>query len=221
MIFEDNFTIGICTSGCREAAVRDIKFGEIWHTKDITFESGKIYGLISEYGQGCMYLSYLLGGQADPGEITVTYNGAAVDRSVLEENSLCLEPAAAPYGKKTVRKAIESALAKGHSGDFQSLADRFMLTPERYGRRFTELSGERMRAAAAYGCALGKRIDYAPYNPSGFYHRMCASYLYRVLRELASYGALVVLPCGSDAFLRYITDELIYLDPGFDGQDIQ
>ena len=35
---------------------------EIWDSwlyKDIKLDSGKIYGLVSEYHQGCMYLSYL------------------------------------------------------------------------------------------------------------------------------------------------------------------
>ena len=32
-----------------------------WRFKDIKLESGKIYGLIGKYGQGAMYLSYLIG----------------------------------------------------------------------------------------------------------------------------------------------------------------
>lgn len=31
--------------------------------RNLRLESGRIYGLISEYGQGCMYLSWLLGGK--------------------------------------------------------------------------------------------------------------------------------------------------------------
>lgn len=41
---------------------------EIWDSwlyKDIMLDSGKIYGLVSEYHQGCMYLSYLIGGRID------------------------------------------------------------------------------------------------------------------------------------------------------------
>ena len=31
---------------------------DCWRFNDQQFESGKIYGLVSEYQQGCMYLSY-------------------------------------------------------------------------------------------------------------------------------------------------------------------
>ena len=34
-----------------------------WYYSDHTFETGKSYGLISEYMQGCMYLYYLVGGK--------------------------------------------------------------------------------------------------------------------------------------------------------------
>jgi hypothetical protein len=36
---------------------------DYWYYSDIVLETGKSYALISEYQQGCMYLSYLLGGQ--------------------------------------------------------------------------------------------------------------------------------------------------------------
>ena len=39
---------------------------DYWYYSDQLFETGKSYGLISEYMQGCMYLSYLLGGKIKP-----------------------------------------------------------------------------------------------------------------------------------------------------------
>ena len=36
-----------------------------WYYSDIVFKTGRSYALVSEYQQGCMYLSYLLGGQIE------------------------------------------------------------------------------------------------------------------------------------------------------------
>lgn len=33
---------------------------DTWYLKDVELMSGKIYGLVSEYGQDCMYLSYII-----------------------------------------------------------------------------------------------------------------------------------------------------------------
>lgn len=61
------FQIQIDSSGCvslvEGTAALDKTVSDNWRYEDLSFESGKIYGLISEYGRGCMYVSYLLGGQ--------------------------------------------------------------------------------------------------------------------------------------------------------------
>ena len=50
------------------------KFEDTWWYRSLEFESGKIYALISEYGQGCRYLSYLLGGRVDFEDLKVYLN---------------------------------------------------------------------------------------------------------------------------------------------------
>ena len=96
------------------------------------------------------------------------------------------------------------------------MAARFQLTPERYDRRFVELSGERWRAAAALGYAQHKQIFFAPDRPSICYAQRCRQGLVQALRQLTDSGAVVVLPTGSDTFLRQIADEVVYLDPSFE-----
>lgn len=49
-----------CVSLVEGAVTLEKTVCECWRYEDVSFESGKIYGLISEYEQGCMYLSYLL-----------------------------------------------------------------------------------------------------------------------------------------------------------------
>lgn len=84
-----------------------------------------------------------------------------------------------------------------------------------------QLSGERWRASAALGYANRKKIYYAPYKPSNFYYQMCNNGLLKVLRELTDDGAIVLLPVGSDEFLKHIVDECIYTNREYDISEIR
>ena len=44
------------------SSILEKHINDTWFYKDVELISEKIYALVSEYGQGCMYLSYLLGG---------------------------------------------------------------------------------------------------------------------------------------------------------------
>ena len=212
------FEIKVDTSACKSIITGyDSKINDAWCYSDQTFEGGKIYALVSESGQGCMYLSYLLGGKMDFKNVRIYLNEKEIHQADLQKLSHNLEPLEEPYGKFTVRKAIEKALKdKPGTETFPELAEKFLLTPERFDRKFRHLSGERWRASAAYGYAMGKKIFYAPYQTSTFYYQMCQSSLLKPLRELTSSGAMIFLPVGSDAFLKHIADEVIYLDRQYD-----
>lgn len=45
-----------CAGTIAGSAFLDKTIFDIWYYKDIELQSGKIYGLVSEYGQGCIYL---------------------------------------------------------------------------------------------------------------------------------------------------------------------
>ena len=189
---------------------------DTWYYKDLELMSGKIYGLISEYGQGCMYLSYLLGGKIDFDELQICIDETNVSKEYLKSISWNLEPTKEKYKNKTVRKSIEEAAKKTNCKDtFERIADAFYLDDRRYDMKLQCLSGERWRASAALGYASGKKIYYAPYKNSGFYHSMNGSNLFKPLRFLVDNGAIVVLPVGSDTFIKNVVDECIYLDPEY------
>lgn len=191
---------------------KDYGYDCLWY-RNLQLESGRIYGLVSEYGQGCMYLSYLLGGRVDTDELKVYVDEKEVSRRDLDKLSWNLEPSGERYRNAVVGKAIQKAIQKnGLSVSLSDIQQSFILTPPRQDRKFLQLSGERWRASAALGYAEGKRIFFAPYKTSKFYYQMCQSGLLKALRELTDSGAIVLLPCGSDDFLKYIADECIYLD---------
>ncbi|MBR1738624.1 MAG: hypothetical protein IJ736_16740, partial [Firmicutes bacterium] len=162
------------------------------------------------------YLSYLLGGRIEFGDVRIYCNDNLTFQDELGEISWNLEPLYEPYGKKKVRKSIEKVLLNSSKEDFQTIADKFLLTERRYEVKYKNLSGERWRAASAFGYAQNKRIYFAPYMPSKFYYNMCRSGLLKALRELAKSGALVILPVGSDEFIKHIADKVIYLNRSYD-----
>ncbi|MCM1112414.1 MAG: hypothetical protein NC399_04085 [Muribaculum sp.] len=189
------------------------KFYDTWRYRDLEFESGKIYALVSEYGQGCMYLSHLLGGKVDFGRLRIYIDKNEVHRKDLEAISWNLEPSEESYRSAIVKKSIEKALSRKKSDEkFEDIQQRFLLTEQRLDRRLFQLSGERWRACAALGYANGRKIFFSPYKTSSFYYDMCLSGLVKVLRELTESGAVVFLAAGTDGFVKHIVDECIYLD---------
>ncbi|MBR6403477.1 MAG: hypothetical protein IKS48_08865 [Eubacterium sp.] len=192
----------------------DKDFYDTWYYKDVELMSGKIYGLVSEYGQGCMYLSYLLGGKVDFGELQIFIDGISVSKEDLKSISWNLEPSKENYKNKTVRKAIEQSIKNNECVDtFEDIEEAFYLDERRHDRKLRYLSGERWRASAALGYVSGKKIFYAPYKNSIFYRQMNDSNMFKALRYLADKGNIIVLPVGSDTFIKLVVDECIYLDP--------
>lgn len=218
MVFNGSFKIKIDSIFCEPPASKGAYLDkesvyDTWEYSNQQFESGKIYGLIGEYGQGCMYLSYLLGGKIDLGDLKVYCNEIEISKEILELNSWNLEPAKEYYKNAIVKKSIEKALNKNFPEDsFSNIADKFILTQPRFDRKLIQLSGERWRASAALGYAEGKKIFYAPYKTSIFYYQMCQSGLLKVLRELTNSGAVVILPAGTDDFIKHIADKCIYVN---------
>lgn len=198
------------------------KFYDTWWYRSLDFESGKIYALISEHGQGCMYLSYLLGGRVDFGDLKVYLNENEVTPEDLSLISWNLEASDEKYGRSTVRKAIRKALSRNNAKEsFADIQQKFLLTEERLDVRLAWLSGERWRASAALGYAEGKKIFFSPYKTSSFYNRMCSSCLIKALRELTENGAVIFLAAASDRFVKHIVDECIYLDKDFDIDELK
>lgn len=185
--------------------------------QDIMLESGKAYGLVSEYGLGCEFVSFLIGGKLSRDsylEQPVLWNGTQIAQAQLAHLAWEIEPCKTRYEKWTVKKSIEDALKQGLVDDtFASIASSFGLTEARYDRSLHQLSGERWFASMAIGYALGRRIFFAPYQTSLFYQQ-CAHRFRLTLAKLKQENCLVLLPCGSDRVLRQFTDQCISLDAG-------
>ncbi|SCW49263.1 hypothetical protein SAMN02910456_01406 [Ruminococcaceae bacterium YRB3002] len=200
-----------CTSCIQGYSNFNNGMSDYWYYSDHTFETGRSYGLISEYKQGCMYLSYLIGGQIKFEDgLKIYLDDSEVSPEKLADISWNLEPSHEKYKDLIVRKAIEKALKNGSvEGSFEELAESFRLTPERYSCKLRQLSGERWSASAAVGYASGKKIFYAPYEPSNFYSANAR--LKNMIDYLTSHDCMVLLPVGSDMYIKQCVDQCIYI----------
>lgn len=206
-----------CTSLLEDVHQFDKSMYDCFWYSDFSFNSGKIYGIVSEYRQGCMYLSYLLGGKVEFGNLRISLNDKQVFKEDLASISWNLEPEKEKYKNETVKKSIEKALRKSSREEsFNTIAEKFVLTEPRYSRKLRCLSGERWRASAALGYAKEKKIFYSPYESSEFYYQMSQSGLLKALRNLTEDGAIVILAGGSDVVLKHIVDECVYLGREYD-----
>lgn len=221
-------TIRIDSSQCTSlteggAFIGKEKFFDVWKYHDLLLESGNIYALVGEYGMGGMFLSYLLGGKIDFGNLKIYVNEKEIQKHDLELISWNLEPRDEKYGNFIVEKSILKALRQNKSKEnFSNIKNKFILTSSKAGTKLKNLSGERWRASAALGYVMGRQIFYAPYNTSQFYYHMCQSGLLKALRELTDAGAIVLLPVGSDEFIKYIADLCIYIQtPHYDIESLR
>lgn len=79
MKIDNSFCINIDSSQCTSIVsggdfVGKKKFYDCWRYDSLQFEGGNIYALVGEFGEGCMYLSYLLGGKVDFGDLKIYIN---------------------------------------------------------------------------------------------------------------------------------------------------
>lgn len=109
---------------------------------------GKIYGLVGEYGQGPMFLSYLLGGKVKFDDLKLYYNDTEIKRHDLERISWNLEPHYEKYKKAVVKKSIEKAIRENQcEEDFMKhIADECIYIKQEYDveelkERYQELFG--------------------------------------------------------------------------------
>ena len=131
-------------------------------------------------------------------------DGIDVSKEDLKSISWNLEPSKEKYKNKTVRKSIEKSIIKNKCSDtFEDIVEAFYLDERRHDIKLQYLSGERWRASAALGYVSGKSIFYAPYENTSFYHSMYGSTMFKALRYLADKGTIIVLPVGSDTFIKF------------------
>ncbi len=181
-------------------------------------ESGKVYGLISDFGCGSWALANCLGGRGETNRGGQAYrNGEPVNLHALAADSAFLpEPVIAgvntPDRLGTARSCIETALAcSGMPYTAEQLRQIFSLSTARFDRPLQETSGEIWLISLAIQFALGKDLFCLPWLSARTIFRAKVMAELGILDTLRKAGKIVLLPTNQKATARRICDRLILL----------
>lgn len=198
-----------------------------------TFESGKIYGLISGMGQGNWAISYLLSGkeplnQLELNKSSIKLNGQLANQRMLQGISCYVGEGLTeePYrnlrsypnllkrrimGIKTVKEQIISGLERSKSHySYSDIKEMFDLT-EREDLAIQFQSGERWRASMAIGFSHNKKLFCCPWTETFGIGYLLGGVNKKYIELLRSHGKTIVIPLSHEKYLSGLADEIITL----------
>lgn len=186
---------------------------------DYKFESGNIYGIIDEFGNGGWILSEILAGKRKWINGRILINGVEISNNKMNEYGCYVGE---DSGMKnwltrrsfTVQEQIYYGVKKGISfcNNVDEIKKNFNLSDERFNRQIKYFSGERWKASMAIGYAQGKLVYCFPWMNSRYikhleeHIRFCA-------RALLEVGAIIIIPtCRERSLLEVSGDcKFVYL----------
>ncbi|MBP1997019.1 hypothetical protein [Paenibacillus eucommiae] len=207
----------------------------------VTFEGGKIYGVVGNLGAGGWGLSYILAGKElmdDANQNSIQVNGYKASADMLHSISCYIGEGVSEHphkpmrsypnkltrkvlGIKTVAEQIEEGIAKSKNDySLLEIAKMFELSGmyennEKQGRIHRPLefqSGEVWRASMAIGFAYGKRLFTVPWmQTKDWTEYIIGEYNKKYIEILRNHNAIVILPVLNESNLGNIADEIILL----------
>lgn len=168
--------------------------------------------LAGEAEHGGAGLSLLLSGRCGFGGCTVKIDGREVTRRELEKSSCIVGHAPVHSENVPFKRLAERGLRRNKvSGlTFDSLSERFMLTPERYGRPLAYMGNERLRASLALGYAYGKSIFCTTLLSAQSWEKLYRYALEPYLEQLREDGKTVILAVDDTEYAGEIVDNIYY-----------
>ena len=154
------------------------------------FEKGKVYGVVTEYGDGGETLSAIMSGLIPIEEEEVYFDDIKVDNPKMGDIGWFLGKREYTRGiiKKEIsaRKALERAIKEYHR--YQSVEDvmeDFSLRPDRIDMGLYRYSHEKWRASLAIGYACRKEVFCLSWmNTSAFASIILGSGIFRFFKRL-------------------------------------
>jgi hypothetical protein len=200
------------------------EFSELLYTEQFEFNSGKLYGVLGERGEGGWGISLILSGK-----VAIESERVCIDKRLYTPGEYVNEGwyvgnayhRSKPFHEKSIEKQIECALRTSKLNYITSdIADIFSLSPERFGSKLSYLSWERWRASAAIGFAGGKQIFTYPWFDSAYLTDFVLQGAFaHYMKRLREAGAIILVPSANRCLLECISDEIIELkNPRFHNQ---
>ena len=186
------------------------------------FKSGKVYGIIGEFGTGGWALSYSLAGKQKDYNGVIKVNGNVVDYKILKGISCYVGEGIESkklFGKKnTIIEQLDAGLKskKNNSNNIEYIIQLFELSKERTNRIIEHISNERWKASIAIGYAYGKQIYCFPWLNSGEI-MFLKEHIKLCIGILRKNGAIVIIPTCKEKSIMDIVDETIYIKGLYEG----
>lgn len=185
---------------------------------NLTLESGHLYGVIGEFGDGGAAISYGLSGHLPSYEGRVWINGSEVKPEELY--SLAWYVGYDTYSPKESRRlfkhSIENQVKEGIAQTGQPFGVKdvqgmFKVSDERFLRNIKYVSGERYKASAAIGYAYNKQIFCFPWmNSRDLLHQK--EHITNIVSVLLKANKIVLIPTSKKETLEALFDDFDIVD---------
>lgn len=181
---------------------------------EYTFHSGKVYGIVSEYGQGGETISSILSNNIKQKDEKIFIDGIEIDNySKLDIGWYMGRPI---YNKGIIRReiSVKKALFKaiketGNIYDYNKIMIEFGLQEDRINYRLSQYSREKWRASLAVGYAYQKQIFCFPWKNTVFFKTAMESKVFTLFNKVTDNGGIVILPTSKKENLIDIVDYII------------
>ncbi len=180
-----------------------------------TFEKGKIYGIVCEYGGGGAAISCFMSNRIPWKDEKIYFDDLEINPSDIGEIGWYIGREIYSKGiiKKeiSVRKALNHAVSQYHRYEnINDIIEEFGLQERRLDYGLSNYSYERWRASLAIGYASYKVIYCFPWlNSHLFYNWIICSSVFRFFRKLKDEGNIIILPTSRRDNVAGFVDEII------------
>lgn len=194
------------------------KYDDAIFEKEFYFESGKIYGIIGEYGEGGELISSLLSGMIPIKREEIYYDGIKMNDYDMQEVGWYVGKREFLKGlvkkEKSVKRALNDVVKKyKRYQNLDEVVEEFHLSPERLNNNLSKYSGERWRASLAIGYASRKKIYcFSWMSTSAFNNILLSSGVFRFFKKMKKEGLTIILPTSRRENVIGLADEIIEIN---------
>ena len=183
-----------------------------------TFEKGKIYGIVSEHGEGGEMISAIMSGIIPIKEEEVYFDEKKVENPDMQSIGWYVGKSEYRRGiinrEISVKKALTDAVKKYQRyKDVDEIIEDFHLTVGRLNYKLSQYSGEKWRASLAIGYACKKELYcFSWMSTLRFTSILESSGVFRFFKRLKAEGCIVILPTSYKENVVGFVDEVIEID---------
>lgn len=194
------------------------KWWEYIKDKKYEFSGGKIYGLLSEIGEGGNAISYILSGREKIKCEKLFISNNDIQKEYVE-NKRCQEGwlvgegigKHGAFNEKTIVNQIKTALKVSKSKYTASeIIDLFELSYDRINNKFSHMSWEGWRASVAIGFAMDKYVYCFPWKEKAYLKNIVLNTGFSFyINILKAEEKIVLIPSNDRKLLELFCDEVI------------